>query len=241
MTYAVAAGNETADAKQPRPGRLRRGDHRLGAGRLQRPARRRRRAATCRTDHDDTFANASQLRRRHRPDRPRRLHPLDLGRAAARHHQRHLDGKPARGRRGGPLQGRQPRSQPGPGQGGPAKRGQPELERRRRPRPHQGAAPHSTPLLLQRRPPPRGRGRGRAAAGTRLQSAPWAVTSQRGRAGWRPREAALAARVASAIALPVVAAPGHPGFTMQADRARRSGSAGPRFPRTPTLSSRLAA
>jgi hypothetical protein len=29
------------------------------------------------------------------------------------------------------------------------------------------------------------------AAGRRLQSAPWAVTSQRGRAGWRLREAAL--------------------------------------------------
>ena len=43
VTYAVAAGNDHVDASESTPAAYDRGDHRLGPGRLQRPAGRRRR------------------------------------------------------------------------------------------------------------------------------------------------------------------------------------------------------
>ena len=82
VTYAVAAGNESDDASKPRTRRLRRGDHRLGAGRLQRPARRRRCADLPRRPRRHV-RRLLQLRRRRRPDRAPASASSRPGRAAA--------------------------------------------------------------------------------------------------------------------------------------------------------------
>jgi subtilisin family serine protease len=91
VTYAVAAGNEGDDAKNHVPAAYDEVITRLGARRLQRQARRRRR-------RDLPLRPGRHIRRflrlrcRRRPDRPRRVHPFHLEGGRLEHDQNTISG-----------------------------------------------------------------------------------------------------------------------------------------------------
>ena len=108
VAFAVAAGNDDADANNYSPGGF---DNVLSVSALADfnglPGGGA--ASTCRADQDDTLADFSNWGPEVGRRRAGRVHPVHLpaGAGQVRHDQRHLDGQPARGRRAGAAGQRQ--------------------------------------------------------------------------------------------------------------------------------------